>query len=108
MQTSSLARARAVARPSRDEILKRTMSVQQFWDQNRELFKDAWKDWEGGNGNAPVLDSSLFDTKLRAAVERAWDDPTKEIDVKDLWEEVFPGVYKTQFFDPERLSVLRD
>lgn len=108
MRTSSLDRARAVERPTRDEMLQRTMSVQQFWDQNRDLFKDAWKDWEGVNGNKPVLDSSLYDPKLRAAVEQAWDDPTTEIAVKGLWEEVFPGVHKAQFFDPNRLSVLRD
>ena len=108
MRTSSLDRARAVERPTRDEMLQRTVSVQQFWDQNRDLFKDAWKDWEGVNGNKPVLDSSLYDPKLRAAVEQAWDDPTTEIAVKDLWEEVFPGVYKAQFLDPNRLSVLRD
>jgi len=55
-----------------------------------------------------MLDSSLYDPNLRAAVERAWQDPSTEGAVKDLWKEVFPGVYETQFFDPEKLSVLRD
>jgi len=53
------------------------------------------------------LDSTLYDANLRKAVELAWKDPTKESAVKDLWKEVFPGVYETQFFDPERLEVLR-
>ena len=108
MQINSLTRARTIERPTRNEMLQRTFSVQQFWDQNKDLFKDAWKEWEDGTGQTSVLDSSLYDPKLRAAVEQAWEDPTKEAAVKDLWEEVFPGVYKTQFFDPQRLSVLRD
>ena len=28
--------------------------------------------------------------------------------VKDLWEEVFPGVYRAQFFNVERLAALRE
>lgn len=108
MQSNSLDRARAIERPTRNEMLQRTFSVQQFWDQNKDLFKDAWKEWEDGTGQTAALDSSLYDPKLRAAVELAWEDPTKEAAVKDLWEEVFPGVYKTQFFDPDRLNVLRD
>lgn len=108
MQTTALERARTVERPSREEMLQRTLSVQQFWDQNTEVFKEAWKEWEADTGLTSVLDSSLYDPKLRAAVEQAWADPSKEGAVKDLWKEVFPGVYKAQFFDPERLSVLRD
>lgn len=108
MPPNALDRARAIERPTRDEMLQRTLSVQQFWDQNKELFTDAWKEWEDGTGQTAVLDSSLYDPKLRAAVEQAWEDPTKEAAVKDLWEEVFPGVYKAQFFDPQRLNVLRD
>ena len=44
---------------------------------------------------------------LRTSVEAAWADPSKEDAVRDQWEEVFPGVYKAQFFDPEKLSILR-
>lgn len=54
-----------------------------------------------------MLDSSLYDPRLRSAVEQAWKDPTTDSAVRDLWQEVFPNVYKVQFFDPERLSVLR-
>lgn len=108
MTQTSLERARTIARPSREAMLQRDHTVHQFWNQNRTLFHDAWKDWETGDAaDIPVLDASLYDPKLRAAVERAWDDPTTEAAVADLWEEVFPGVYKTQFLDPERLSVLR-
>lgn len=108
MQMNPLERARTIARPSRQEMLQRTLSVQQFWDQNKALFQDAWKEWEGDNGQSSVLDSNLYDPKLRAAIEQAWQDPSKETTVKDLWTEVFPGVYEAQFFDPARLSVLRD
>jgi len=90
-------------------MLQRSPSVQQFWLQNRDLFAEAWEQWEAcesdGSNN---LDNSLYDTTLRSAVELAWKDPTKEEGVKNLWKEVFPGVYEAQFFDPERLAVLRN
>ncbi|MEM8978278.1 MAG: 2OG-Fe(II) oxygenase [Pseudomonadota bacterium] len=108
MSVQSLERARNVERPTRDAMLARAPSVQYFWDQNTSLFKEAWAEWEAETGRASVLGSSLFDPKLRAAVEQAWEDPTKEAAVKDLWKEVFPGVYEAQFFDLDQLSVLRD
>lgn len=108
MQPTSLERARAIARPSRQDMLQRTPSVQQFWNQNKALFQDAWQEWEGDNGQNSILDSNLYDPTLRAAVEQAWQDPSKETAVKDLWKEVFPGVFEAQFFDPARLSILRD
>ncbi len=105
MTQSSLERARAVDQPTREAMLQRAPAVQQFWHQNDALFQEAWKEWENGDGHA--LDSSLYDSRLRGAVEQAWKDPTTEAEVKELWQEVFPGVYKTQFFDPDCLSVLR-
>ncbi|WP_375282099.1 2OG-Fe(II) oxygenase [Pseudooctadecabacter sp.] len=108
MALQSLEQARTIDRPSREAMLQRAPSVQQFWDQYTALFEQAWAEWETETGRSDVLGSDLYDPKLRAAVEQAWDDPTKEGAVKDLWKEVFPGVYETQFFDPEKLSVLRD
>ena len=108
MATNSLATARAVERPTREEMLQRAPSVQQFWLRNRDLLSDAWKEWEASeNEGFNDLDSSLYDPTLRAAVELAWKDPTKESGVKDLWREIFPGVYEAQFFDPQRLAILR-
>lgn len=107
MQSNALDRARATERPSRDAQLARAPSVQHFWYQNRDLFKDAWKEWEDVEGSKNGPDLSLYDADLRKAVEAAWDDPSKEGAVKDLWKEVFPGVFKTQFFDPEKLSEFR-
>ena len=105
MTLSSLQQARSIARPSREQMLNREFSVQQFWNQNRDLFERAWSEWQTENeAKLPQLDSSIFDPKLRAAVEQAWVDPTAEGAVKDLWEEVFPGVYRAQFFDVERLA----
>lgn len=107
MDRKPLETARAIARPSREAMLQRDISVHHFWNQNRDLFQDAWAEWEqGGNGHA--LDASLYDPKLREAIAQAWADPTKEHAVKDLWKEVFPGVYEAQFFDPAKLSILRD
>ncbi len=108
MTLQSLERARTIERPTREAQLQRAPSVQHFWDQNARLFEAAWAEWETDTDRAPVLDSSLYDAKLRSAVEQAWADPTKEGAVKNLWKEVFPGVFEAQFFDPEKLSVLRD
>ena len=108
MQANALETARAVDRPSREAMLQRHPSVNTFWNQNSDLFAQAWADWEKtGDGADLPRGSALYDAKLRTAVEAAWDDPTKEGAVRDLWEEVFPGVYKTQFFDPQKLSALR-
>lgn len=108
MALQSLKRARSVKIPTREAQLQRAPSVHHFWNSNRDLFEAAWAEWEIETGRAGVLVSDLFAPKLRAAVEAAWEDPTKEMDVKDLWTEVFPGVYEAQFFDPEKLSVLRE
>lgn len=105
MQTDPLKRAREIERPTREAMLQRAPSVQYFWSQNVGLFKDAWKEWD--TAHDMQLDSSFYAPALRKAVEAAWDDPSKEIAVRDLWEEVFPGVYKAQFFDPDRLVELR-
>ncbi len=107
--TSNLTTARALALPSREAMLHRHPSVSRFWSQNRELLTDAWREWEETEqGNLVKLDDSLLDTKLKNAVESAWQDPTKESAVEDLWQEVSPGVYQCQFFDPDRLVDLRD
>ena len=108
MALQSLKQARSIERPTRDAMLQRAPSVQNFWHQNTGLFEKAWAEWEAETGLSDALGHDLYDPKLRKAVEQAWEDPTKEGAVKDLWKEVFPGVYETQFFDPEKLSVLRD
>ena len=90
-------------------MLQRAPSVNQFWLQNRDLLEDAWKQWEASESDRlNHLDSNLYNSALRNAVERAWEDPSNEGDVKALWTEVFPGVYEAQFFNPERLVTLRD
>ncbi|CZF78437.1 hypothetical protein GCE9029_00835 [Grimontia celer] len=105
---NALDQARNLTLPSRQEMLMRTPTVQKFWDNNRELLSSAWKEWQRTEqGNAFKLDESLLNAKLRDAVNKAWEDPTTELDVKELWEEVAPGVFQCQFFDPERLAQLR-
>ncbi|MEO0496160.1 MAG: 2OG-Fe(II) oxygenase, partial [Pseudomonadota bacterium] len=109
MTQTSLDFARAIERPSREAMLSRDPSVHHFWNANRNLFEAAWAEWEATQKDASSkLDGSLYDARLRLAVEQAWADPSKEGAVKELWEEVFPGVYKAQFFDPEKLAALRD
>ena len=108
MHLSQLQRARATNLPSREAMLQRTTSVQQFWDANRALFNDAWKEWEQGEANnLSPLNDSLMDNKLREAVDNAWQEPAKESAIQDLLEEVAPDVFKFQFFDAENIAMLR-
>jgi len=106
MASNPLAHARALTLPSRESMLQRAPSVKHFWDSNSPLLTAAWKVWEDQEAPGIKLGAHLLDAKLRDAVEQAWQDPDQELAVKDLWEEVSPGVYQAQFFDPQRLAEL--
>jgi hypothetical protein len=110
-EVSQLQAARHLTFPAREAMLNRAPSVQQFWDKNQQLLESAWREWEEGERkerNDFTLDSSLLDQNLRHAIEQAWKDPTQELAVKDLLQEVSPGVFQFQLFNPERLAELRD
>ena len=78
-------------------MLERHPSVHTFWNSNETVFENAWTEWEAAGGdNSIVLDHSLYAPKLREAIERSWANPNEETTVKDLWTEVFPGVFKAQ------------
>lgn len=109
MSTTLLTKARNVARPTRQAMLQRDPSVHQFWHDNEKVFEAAWAEWEKTGGHDAIgLDNSLYAPALRRAIEQGWEDPTQESIVKDLWTEVFPNVFKAQFFDPKKLHTLRD
>ncbi len=106
---SPLHRARALELPSREAILSRKPSVQEFWNTNKYLLTEAWKEWQENEKHALFIpNDSLLDAKLRNAVTQAWEDPTKELAVQDLWEEVSTDVFQCQFFDPQHLTELRN
>ncbi len=106
---NALAQVRALTPPSREAMLKRDLSVSQFWDDHRKLLEDAWAEWEIENkDNLLVPDETLLDPRLRQAIKDAWENPEKENAVADLWEEIIPGVYSIQFFDLERLADFRN
>lgn len=94
MTLSPLEHARITTHPTREAMLRRAPSVQAFWEQNNDLFREAWEEWDAAEGAEYTLDSSLYHPSLREAIERAWEDPAREGDVRELWEEVFPGVYR--------------
>ena len=108
MSTLSLDQARSIDRPNRDAMLQRHPSVHAFWNQNDDLFESAWREWESAGGaEGLTLDRSLYAPALRDAIEQSWANPAQETRVEALWEEVFPNVYKAQFFDPDRIHILR-
>ena len=41
MTLTPLQQARAVARPTREQMLSRDISIRHFWKQNRDLFENA-------------------------------------------------------------------
>lgn len=108
---TALDRARELKLPSREEMLRRDPKVYDFWNNNDKVLEQAWEEWNQTKEatDLPKLDGSIINPKLREAVERAWKDPTPENEaaIKDLWEEVAPGVYAIQFLDLEQLSKLR-
>lgn len=106
-QLRALQQARALELPPREAMLQRDPSVQAFWDDNRKLLEQAWAEWES-DANVLVPDETLLDSRLRQAINDAWQDPSKESAVADLWQEIIPGVYQAQFFDPERLADFRE
>ena len=106
--TNALKEALALEVPSRELSLRRDPSVSKFWNDNSELLEAAWAEWELENKDNLLLpNESLLDPKLRKAINDAWENPEKEVAVADLWEEIIPGVYETQFFDLERLADFR-
>ena len=109
MNNNAFAQARALTLPSRQAMLRREASVSQFWNNNRKILEEAWVQWEVENKvNLPLPGEFLLDARLRKAINDAWENPEKENAVADLWEEIIPGVYTAQFFDPERLAEFRE
>ncbi len=102
-----LQQARNLPLPSKLDMLRRAPSVAAFWQQNSPLLEQAWAEWETNEPHLPVLDDSLFDPNLRAAVTQAWENPSTETAVKNLWQEILPDVYQGQLFDPAQLPQLR-
>ena len=93
VSSGALAQARAVERPTRDAMLRRDPAVGRFWEENKQLFSAAWAEWETtGQIGESVLDRSLYDARLRTAIERSWQDPQQESAVAELWRPVVPGV----------------
>ena len=109
MFANQLQLARALELPTRQAMLYREPAVQNFWINNTDLITNAWSDSEATSidGSTFTLDDTLLDKNLREAVKQAWEDPSKELAVKALLHEVAPDVFQFQFFDPERLAVLR-
>ena len=109
MFANQLQLARALELPTRQAMLYREPAVQNFWINNTDLITNAWSEWEAISIDSSTftLDDTLLDKNLREAVKQAWEDPSKELAVKALLHEVAPDVFQFQFFDPERLAVLR-
>lgn len=109
MFANQLQLARALELPTRQAMLYREPEVQDFWINNTDLITNAWSEWEATSIDSSTftLDDTLLDKNLREAVKQAWDDPSKELAVKELLHEIAPDVFQFQFFDPQRLAVLR-
>lgn len=107
LQQTQLQQARELELPSREAMLRRAPSVQQFWDSHRQLLSDAWREWEAvEQDDLAILDSGLIDEALLTVVKRAWENPERETDVKALMTEVATDVYQFQLFDVERIADL--
>ncbi|MGY8872308.1 MAG: hypothetical protein ACKVJE_17880 [Pseudomonadales bacterium] len=109
MLNRELTNARSLVVPSREATLYRAIAVEDFWQKNRLSLIQAWTEWEQTEGaELAQLDESLINKDLERALNQAWHNPSKEDEVKKLWEPVAQGVFKAQVFDPEKLNALRD
>lgn len=109
MTSTNLEKARNLTIPERNQILRRDYSVKEFWEDNKKVLSEAWKEWEQiefHKLNIPI--EELIDEKLRSCIEEAWKNPEKEKLIQDLLQEVSPGVYQFQFFNPEKIIELRN
>ena len=109
MSILNLKKARELKVPPREEVLNRDYSVKKFWDENKNLLASAWEEWEEHEKiKLDFVNNSIIDSKLRETVEKVWQNPEKESLVRDLLQEISPGVYQFQLFDPSKLKELRD
>lgn len=94
IEADALTQARNLTLPSREAMLNRDVSVQAFWDNNRQLLKDAWLEWDKNETMGLKLpDESLLDSNLRNAVQQAWTNPENETLLIDLLHEVSQGCF---------------
>ncbi|NRA28924.1 MAG: 2OG-Fe(II) oxygenase [Parvularculaceae bacterium] len=108
MAQCALNRVHDLPKPTREAMLARSPSVHQFWNHNKGLLETAWQEWEADHGDPSLtLDRTLYDNKMRTAVDAAWATPDSEAAVAEQWQEVLPGVYQAQLFDPAELHRLR-
>ncbi|KAL3937923.1 MAG: hypothetical protein SGARI_001943, partial [Bacillariaceae sp.] len=113
--------ARLLQVPTSDSRLGGEQENIDFWEQHQTLLKEAWKQWadEEFQDNSSRRDEwtllgqaeHLLNKTLYERVQQVWNDPTpeKEQAVKDLFQEVSPGVFVLpQFFTPQGIRALRE
>jgi hypothetical protein len=105
---SALQAARELEAPVAQSSDNGEMEGAEFWEQHASLLKNAWQEWEAFQ-QLPHLDADeLLDEELREAVDSAWNDHAKEDEIRKLWTEVAPNVYRCQFFNPRKIKLIRE
>ena len=105
--TSALQKARHLTAPAVVSTDGGETEGLDFWTQHAPLLRKAWHEWEQTQQGLPVLDDSVFDHSLRAAIQRAWEAPETEDAIRLLWQPVAPQVYAAQLVQPERIPDIR-
>lgn len=66
---NQLQQARSLLLPKRQAMLDRAPSVQQFWETNKGLLSNAWKEWENSETSGLLpLGSALLDSRLLSLI----------------------------------------
>ena len=78
-----------------------------FWNEHAQLLREAWLEWEQTLGDLPKLDDSVYDPKLKEAIQEAWKHPSLEGNIRPLCKEIVPDVYKCQLLQPDRIKDIR-
>mmetsp|Transcript_1792 Transcript_1792/g.2431 ORF Transcript_1792/g.2431 Transcript_1792/m.2431 type:complete len:321 (+) Transcript_1792:102-1064(+) len=116
----ALDQARHLDMPAATSVTKGEVEHLEFWSNNGQLLRNAWKEYEGVLGNTIDDDSSgetglppkCIHPALATAVNRTWDSPNlkNEEIVRSLWKEAEGSqgeLYTTQLLTEEGIQWIR-
>jgi hypothetical protein len=114
----ALKHARALQVPSTESRLGGEQENIDFWQRHQHLLKQAWSQWadrqfveNSKEWNLLEDPDRLLNPTLVERVQQAWENPTLETElaVKELFQQVSPGVYVIEeFFSREGIQALRN
>ena len=106
---SIIDKARALNVPKDYQTVNGMGENAKFWETHDRLIHDAWQSFGLGDCDLEDFQANFLDPDLRDAIAAVKAEPTAENEgnIRDLWEEIVPGVYACQIFTPGFVRKLR-